>query len=277
MTEFNSTGSSPGKQMTSLVNGLFIADSIGSVMETEFNGAYIWQLQDSWNSANNNASTLYGWRQGGDYGLFGLGDVTSKPAVGEDIAFPSYFAEQLAAKIVQSGGTVVSAGSNDSSLDTFAIMEPNGHLDLLVINKSKTGLNNDTTGTPATNNVTFNISGFFAQAAPSQMWQYGSVQDNLQEHSTTGAASLANTNPTLTLNGSSFTLGFPSLSMSVIDLTPAAPKVVAMVFPYTTARRTKIRIHIRPEHALLFDLGQRSGFEECERRCRAGGAIGAVG
>ncbi len=36
--------------------------------------------------------------------------MTSKPAVGEDIAFPSYFAEQLAAKIVQSGGTVVSAG-----------------------------------------------------------------------------------------------------------------------------------------------------------------------
>ncbi len=75
VTEFNSTGSSPGKQMTSLVNGLFVADTIGSVMETEFNGAYVWQLQDSWNGANNNASTLYGWRQGGAYGLFGLGDA----------------------------------------------------------------------------------------------------------------------------------------------------------------------------------------------------------
>jgi hypothetical protein len=234
ITEVNSTGSNPGKQMTSLVNGLFIADTIGSVMETEFNGAYIWQLQDSWNSAGNNAATLYGWRQGGSYGFFGSNDKTALPAVGLDVAYPSYFAEQLASKIIQSGGTVVSAASNDPNLDTFAVMEPNGHLELLVINKSKTGLNNDTTGTPATNSVTFNISGF-SLSSTSQMWRYGSTEDNAQKNSTTGAASLTHSNPTLTLNGSSFTMAFPSLSMSVIDLTPKAPTVVAMAFPYNTA------------------------------------------
>src|SRR5204862_2535523 len=35
-TENNSVYSSPGKQTTSLVNGLFLADSIGTVMATEF-------------------------------------------------------------------------------------------------------------------------------------------------------------------------------------------------------------------------------------------------
>ena len=35
-TEFNSVYSNPGKQTTSLVNGLFIADSLGSLMETSY-------------------------------------------------------------------------------------------------------------------------------------------------------------------------------------------------------------------------------------------------
>ncbi len=139
----------------------------------------------------------------------------------------------MASKIIQSGGTVVSAGSNDSSLDVYAVRESNGHLDLLVVNKSESGLSNNTTGTPTINNVTFNISGFNLSST-AQMWQYGSAEDNAQEHGTTGAASLTTSNPTLALNGSSFTLGFPSLSMSVIDLAPT-PQVVTMAFPYNTA------------------------------------------
>jgi alpha-N-arabinofuranosidase len=36
-TEHNSVASRPGKQTTSLVNGLFLADSLGQVLQTEFN------------------------------------------------------------------------------------------------------------------------------------------------------------------------------------------------------------------------------------------------
>ena len=36
-TEYNSVYSNPGKQMTSLVNGLFTADSIGGLLQTEYN------------------------------------------------------------------------------------------------------------------------------------------------------------------------------------------------------------------------------------------------
>ncbi|HEX3356038.1 MAG TPA: hypothetical protein VHS31_03565 [Tepidisphaeraceae bacterium] len=233
-TEFNSVSSNPGKQITSLVNGVFVADSIGSIMQTEYNGAYIWQLHNNWISNANNSSSLYGWRAGGDYGVMGIGDITSKPSVGSNIPYPNYFAEQLASKIIQSGGTVVSTGSNDSTLDVYSVLQANGHLDLLVVNKSKLGLNNDTTGTPSINNVTFNISGF-TLGGSAQMWQYGSAEDNAQKNSTTGLSSLTTSNPTLTLNGSSFTLGFPSLSMSVIDLSPPPPKVIAMAFPYNTA------------------------------------------
>ena len=75
--------------------------------------------------------------------------------------------------------------SSDPTLDVFAIKEANGDLELMVINKAKTGLNNDTTGTPAIDSTTFNIAGFIPSGSTT-MWQYGSAEDNAQEHSATG-------------------------------------------------------------------------------------------
>src|SRR5581483_815662 len=45
-TEFNSVYYNPGKQTTSLVNGLFVADSLGSLLQTEYNGALVWDLHN---------------------------------------------------------------------------------------------------------------------------------------------------------------------------------------------------------------------------------------
>ncbi|HKI19205.1 MAG TPA: hypothetical protein VKA15_15070, partial [Isosphaeraceae bacterium] len=70
-TEFNSVYSNPGKQTTSLVDGLFVADSLGALLQTSYNGADVWDLRNGYDISNNNSSSLYGWRQGGDYGLLG--------------------------------------------------------------------------------------------------------------------------------------------------------------------------------------------------------------
>jgi alpha-L-arabinofuranosidase len=70
-TEFNSVSYDPGKQTTSLVNGLFIADALGSLMETAYDGALVWDLRNGYDTGENNSSSLYGWREGGDYGLIG--------------------------------------------------------------------------------------------------------------------------------------------------------------------------------------------------------------
>ncbi len=43
-TEFNSNYGTPGKQMGSLVNGLFIADSIGSLLDSGYTGGLVWDL-----------------------------------------------------------------------------------------------------------------------------------------------------------------------------------------------------------------------------------------
>src|SRR5206468_735377 len=68
-TENNSVYANPGKQTTSLVNGLFLADSIGSAMQTEFNAVVWWDLRNAQEAGNNNSTSLYGWRLYGDYGI----------------------------------------------------------------------------------------------------------------------------------------------------------------------------------------------------------------
>ena len=105
---------------------------------------------------------------------------------------------------------------------------------MLVINKSNAGLSNDTTGTPGSITGTFSFTGF-TPSSSAQLSQYGSAEDNAQKNSTTGASSLHNFSQALTLNGSSFALAFPSYSMTVVDLTPAAPQVVTGTYPWQTA------------------------------------------
>ncbi|MGH7996407.1 MAG: hypothetical protein ACREFX_08660, partial [Opitutaceae bacterium] len=46
VTENNSVSSNGGKQLVSLVNGLYLADSLGNIIQTEFNSFYWWALRN---------------------------------------------------------------------------------------------------------------------------------------------------------------------------------------------------------------------------------------
>lgn len=208
-TEFNSVYSNTGKQTSSLVNGLFIADSLGELMQTSYDGAIVWSLRNGpYDTSNNDSSSLYGWREGGDYGLLGT-PPDNPPATGTYVPYPSYFAEQLASNIIQAGGSVVQASSNDPNLAVYAVHEANGDLDLLVINKSPSG--------PITGQ--FAVADF-QPAAQAQVLQYGEAQDTAQSESSTGQSALASFTTALSLSGSSFSLAFPAYSMSVLELRP---------------------------------------------------------
>ena len=122
------------------------------------------------------SSSLYGWRQGGDYGLIGS-PGGSAPATGPYVPYPTYFAEELASKIIQAGGNVVQASSSDPNLTTYAVLEPNGHLDLLVINKKR----NERTDRPVSD---CQLSSPRSQAT---VWQYGEAQDTAQSQTSDGA------------------------------------------------------------------------------------------
>lgn len=218
-TEFNSVYSNPGKQTTSLVNGLFIADSIGSLLDSGYTGGFVWDLRNGWDPNENNSPTLYGWRQGGDYGLLGDPNTSARPSTGPYVPYPNYFAEQLASKIVQAGGQVVSASSNFQDLAAYAVLEANGHLELLVINKNP----------DADLNEQFTVQGFTPNGQ-AQVWQYGETQDYAQSQTTDGSAALANFSTSLALSGSSFNYTFPAYSMTVLDLTPATVTAPATHF-----------------------------------------------
>ena len=102
---------------------------------------------------------------------------------------------------------MVQAWSSDPNLTTYAVVEPNGHLDLLVINKSAASA---LTGQ-------FQLANF-APAAQATVWQYGEAQDTAQSQTTNGQSALANFTANLTVNGSTFSYSFPAYSMTVLDL-----------------------------------------------------------
>ena len=209
-TEFNSVSFNPGKESTSLVNGLFMANSLGSLLDSGYVGGTAWDLRNGWDTTQNDSNQLYGWREGGDYGMLGT-SAASAPASGTYIAYPNYFAEQLVSKIAGPGGQVVPATSSYGDLDVYAVMQANGDLGLLVVN----------TNPAATITDQFSVTGF-QPAGAAQVWQYGKAQDTAQSLSSTGASALASSSTTLSVAGSGFSYSFPAYSMTVLDLKPQA-------------------------------------------------------
>ena len=97
-TENNSVYSNPGKQTTSLVNGLFVADSECAAMSTEFNAVMRWDLRNGQETGNNNSSALYGWRLYGDYG-----EVDSADPAGPADRYPTFYVAKLLQNFARGG------------------------------------------------------------------------------------------------------------------------------------------------------------------------------
>ena len=125
-TENNSVSSGPGKQTTSLVNGLFLADSICAAMNTEFNAVTWWDLRNGQETGNNNSSSLYGWRQYGDYGV-----VDSADPPGPADTYPTYYVERLLQHFARGGDHLISAASDYPFLSVCAAQRTAGGLTLL--------------------------------------------------------------------------------------------------------------------------------------------------
>ena len=128
VTENNSVSSNTGKQTTSLVNALFLADSFASCAPTEFNSLLWWDLRNGEERQNNNRPSLYGWRGYGDYGLLH----------GRDERYPTFYALKLLQHFVRGGDKILRATSDNSLLTVHAAQRADGSLTLLVINKSPT-------------------------------------------------------------------------------------------------------------------------------------------
>ena len=194
LTELNSVSSNPGKQSTSLVNALFMADSFGHVARSEFNACMWWDFRNGAVTDANNSALLYGWRLFGDYGVVASGDVEGTPV---NTPFPAFHCAQLLTHWGRGGDTVVSAGSNYPLLAVHAALLAAGDLALLVVNKSPTS--------DLAAQVT--LENFTPGADTAPVWQYGTPHDlangGLTESAVAGV-------------GPAFLATFPAYSMSVV-------------------------------------------------------------
>ncbi|HZZ58734.1 MAG TPA: hypothetical protein VFE31_12960 [Opitutaceae bacterium] len=219
-TENNSVSSNPGKQSTSLVDGLYMADSFGYICQSRFDAWVWWALYNSQDTVFNNSPSLYGWREYGDYGIV---EVTGAEPNGL-FYFPTYYVAKILSHFARAGDAVVAAQSSLSSLlDVFAARRTDGSLSLLVVNKSI-----PTAGNPSGVSVTANfaLSGF-TPAANAAEYQYGVPQDSRAETDTNGSVDpisdpLADVQVgTVGIGGASFSLTFPAASVTLLSLPPA--------------------------------------------------------
>jgi len=201
VTENNSVFSNPGKQTTSLVNGLFYADAVGNLLKTEFNALLWWNLRNGQESGNNNSPSLYGWRRYGDYGI-----VDSADPAGPADRYPTFYVNKLLRYFARGGEKVVQASSDYGSLGVYAVRGADRSVRILVINKHPSAALNASISLPA-----------LRKGEKARVYSYGIEQDEAA-HTGTGNADIQQS--TLTLQGSSLTFSPGPYSVHVIQLIP---------------------------------------------------------
>ena len=206
VTENNSDAGSMGRQSTSLVNALYLADSTSQLMKTEFKSYVWWNLHNGADPSGDFDPTIYGWRANGDYGILS----------GSNTPYPTFYAEKLLQYFARPGDSVLNGTSDSLLLSAYAVHRTNGALTMLVINKDMTTslnahivLANDVPWTNAT------------------IQSYGIPQDQAAE---TGAGAslqdIATTNfPTA---GTNFSCSFPPLSLTLLTFAPG-PSVISVL------------------------------------------------
>jgi alpha-N-arabinofuranosidase len=217
-TENNSVYSNPGKQTTSLVNGLFLADSICAAMNTEFNSVVWWDLRNGQETTNNNSSSLYGWRPYGDYGV-----TNSVDPAGPVDTYPTWYVEKLLQHFARGGDQLVTSTSDYPYLSVCAAQRAGGGLTLLVVNKSAS----------TAFNANISVSGT-SLGSTGTLYSYGIPQDNAAKTGV-GSADIA-TSPIAGLS-TTFSYNFPAYSANVIAFgSGGAPSATPTAT--TTATRT---------------------------------------
>ena len=204
-TENNSVSHNPGKQTTSLMDALYLLDSTGQLLTTEFRSLIWWGLRNS-AETNNNSASLYGWRDYGDYGMISQ--------AGE--RHPSFYAAKLLKSFARGGDALVSSrsvpvGGVGTLVALYAARRTNGTLTLLVINKSP--------DTPATASIQLQR---FVPDGEALLYRYGILQDEAAR-THVGSADVEVT----PISGASaiLTESFPPYSASVLVFSPAGARL----------------------------------------------------
>ena len=206
VTENNSDAGAQGRQSTSLVNGLYYADSFGQLLKTEFKGFVWWDLRNGTDTGGFFDPSIYGWRTYGDLGMIN----------GLNTRHPTFYAAKLMQWFARPGDNILSPTSDYSYLSAFAARRANGSVSLFVVNKSM-----------VTNlNAQFSLTGF-TPVATATLRSYGLPNDEAARTNGPAASKDITTN-SIANAGTNFTYNFPKMSMTLITLTPSAPKLATV-------------------------------------------------
>jgi alpha-L-arabinofuranosidase len=232
-TENNSNSGNQGKQSTGLVNGLYLADSLGQLMKTEFNAYVWWDLRNSTDTRGNMDSTLYGWRSYGDLGM--VNGLTNR--------HPTFYTAKLLQYFARPGDTVLSTSSDHLLLSAYAVRHTNGALGLMVINKNPAG--------PIASRIALNG---FTPDPSAQVWSYGIPQDE--------AARLRVGSPDIAQAvyapvSSAFDLGFPPYSVTVFNLVPTAPTLTAHLAASTSPGQITLLLQGQPGASYVLETSSK--------------------
>ncbi|MFZ0828148.1 MAG: alpha-L-arabinofuranosidase [Verrucomicrobiia bacterium] len=208
-TEFGPSGD---KQWISLVGGLFYADMIGQILQTEFNAFLWWDLRNGQGTVADSDNALYGWRTNSSGTVLTDEGIVNGNALPPNSNFyPSYYCMKLMQYFARVGDTVVTATNDYQLLGTYAVRRANGSLTMLVVNKSSY----------ASLNAAVSLAGY-APFSNATVYSYGIPQDNAAR---TGIGSLDVAQTNVPVLGANFSYIFPPFSATVLRLTPTAPSL----------------------------------------------------
>jgi alpha-L-arabinofuranosidase len=196
VTETNSVSYNPGKQTTSLVNALFLADQLMTWFENGVTNVDWWALHNSPFDGNVD-STLYGSYNFGDYGVLSVGQTTSGGAVEPPLntPFPAYYGLQMLSALGHDANdAILGASSSNPLVAVHAVRQKNGSLNVLLINKD-----------PGVRySVTVSLSGASSHGS-AKVYRYG-------------INSAAITQTRTQVHGSSFTIAVDPYSLTTVKL-----------------------------------------------------------
>lgn len=197
--ENNSVSYDPGKQTTSLVTALYLADSWGQLCVQGGDAFAWWDLHNGVTAGNNNSPTLYGWRNWGDYGVLsagassGIGDPLNTP-------YPTFYAFELLRRFAAPNDRLVRTNSTHPLVGFYAVKSAvDGRPRLLIVNKARS--------------LTIDAQIELRNALPASqalLHQYGISHDQQRKSPTTRQ---------IKVQGRSLRLRLPPLSITVVEIT----------------------------------------------------------
>jgi hypothetical protein len=204
-TEFGPEGD---KQWISLVGGLFYADMVGQILQTEFNTLLWWDLRNGQTALTNSDNALYGWRTNSAGEFISDGGCINGIATPPNL-YPSFYCMKLMQYFARGGDAVVAATNDYPLLAAYAARRTNGCLTLLMINKSSY----------ASLDAAINLAGY-APFSNGIVYSYGMPQDNA-DRTGVGSPDIARTN--FPVAGTNLSYTFAPYSATVLVFAPTAP------------------------------------------------------